>query len=53
LHGISVAFDRNYEKRIITLTRTNRPEKMPSAFSNNLIGYCDADAFEEQKLPET
>jgi len=47
LHGISVAFERNREKRLITLTKTNRPAKMPSRLSNNLIGRCFADTFDE------
>ncbi|MFI5457018.1 MAG: hypothetical protein ACHRXM_16350, partial [Isosphaerales bacterium] len=53
LHGISVAFERNVEKRLITLTKTNRPKNLPSRLSNNLIGHCIADTFDEQKSPET
>jgi len=48
LHGTSVAFARNYEKRMIILTKTNPPEKMPSGVSNTFIRYCDADTFEEK-----
>jgi len=43
-----VAFERNREKRLITLTKTNRPEKMPPRLYNNLIGRCFADTFDEQ-----
>jgi len=48
LHCISVVFERNREKRLITLTKTNRPQDLPSRLSNNLIGRCFADTFEEQ-----
>jgi hypothetical protein len=48
LHGISVAFEKNHEKRLITLTNTNRPKNLPSRLSNNLIGSCFADTFEEE-----
>jgi len=48
LHSISVVFERNSAQRLITLTKTNRPENMPSRLSNNLIGRCFADTFEEQ-----
>jgi len=53
LHGISVVFERNREKRLITLTKTNRPENLPSRLSNNLIGRCFSDTFDEEKFPET
>jgi len=53
LHGIFVAFGKNHGKRVITITKTNRPKNLPSRLSNNLIGYCDADSFEEEKSPET
>jgi len=45
LHSISVVFERNCQKRLITLTKTNRPKDLPSRLSNNLIGYCPADSF--------
>ena len=48
LHSISVVFERNREKRLITLTKTNRPQDLPSRLSNNLIGRCFADTFEVQ-----
>jgi len=48
LHSISVVFERNSEKRLITLTKTNRPQNLPSRLSNNLIGHCFADTFDEQ-----
>jgi len=53
LHSISVAFERNREKRLITLTKTNRPENLPSRLSNNLIGHCFADTFDEQSSCHT
>ncbi|MFI5456185.1 MAG: hypothetical protein ACHRXM_12115 [Isosphaerales bacterium] len=53
LHGISVVFEKIHDKRLITLTRTNRPQNLPSRLSNNLIGRCFADTFEEEKYPET
>jgi len=53
LHGISATFDKNHGKRVITITNTNRPKNLPSRLSNNLIAYCDADSFEEEKSPET
>jgi len=33
---------------MITLTKTNRPEKMPPRVYNNLIGRCFADTFDEE-----
>jgi len=53
LHGISAIFEKNREKRLITLTKTNRPKDLPSRLSNNLIGRCFADTYEEQEYPET
>jgi len=53
LHGISIVFEKNREKRLITLTKTHRPEKMPSHLSNNLIGRCFADTFDEEKFTST
>jgi len=53
LHSISVVFERSREKRLITLTKTNRPEKMPSRLSNNLIGRCFAETFEEGNFDVT
>jgi hypothetical protein len=48
LHGISVTFEKNPQKRLITLTKTNRPKNLPSRLSNNLIGRCFADTFDEE-----
>ncbi|MFI5460165.1 MAG: hypothetical protein ACHRXM_32515, partial [Isosphaerales bacterium] len=53
LHSISVAFERNRENRLITLTKTNRPGNLPSRLSNNLIGHCIADTFDEEKSTST
>ncbi|MFI5454033.1 MAG: hypothetical protein ACHRXM_01140 [Isosphaerales bacterium] len=53
LHGISIAFEKNREKHLITLTKTNRPKNQPSRLSNNLIGRCFSDTFDEEKFPET
>jgi len=53
LHGISVIFEKNRKKRLITLTRTNRPKDLPSRLSNNRIGRCFADTYEAQEYPET
>jgi len=53
LHGISVVFEKIHGKRLITLTKTNRPKNLPSRLSNNLIGRCFADTFDEEKSPET
>jgi len=50
LHSISVVFEKKHEKRLITLTKTNRPEDLPSRLSNNLIGRCFAETFEEQPV---
>jgi len=53
LHGISVVFQKNHGKRVITLTKTNRPENLPSRLSNNLIGRCFAETFEEGNFDAT
>jgi len=53
LHSISVVFEKNREKRLITLRKTNRPKDLPSRLSNNLIGCCYADTFEAENCPET
>jgi len=34
IHGISVVFDRNSERRLITLSKTNRPKTEPSSHVN-------------------
>jgi len=38
------------EMALRTLTKTNRPENLPSRLSNNLIGRCFAETFEEQPV---
>jgi hypothetical protein len=53
LHGISVVFEKNHEKRLITLTKTNRPENLPSRLSNNLIGCCYAATLEAETSRHT
>jgi len=53
LHGISVVFEKNHGKRLIGLTKTTRPENLPSRLSNNLIGPCFAETFEAENFPET
>jgi len=50
LHAISIVFEKIRGNRVITLTKTNRPENLPSRLSNNLIGRCFAETFEEQPV---
>jgi len=50
LHGISIVFEKIRGQRVITLTKMNRPENLPSRLSNNLIGRCFAETFEEEPL---
>jgi len=52
-HSISVALEKNREKRVITLTDTNWPKNLPSHVSNNMTGRSYADTLDEQKSPET
>jgi len=53
LHGISVVFEKKPQTRMITLTKTGRPKNQPSRLSNNLIGRCFPDTFDEEKITST
>jgi hypothetical protein len=53
IHGKSRVLERNREKRLIALTMTDRPGNLSSRLSNNLIGRCYADTFEEETSRHT